>query len=191
MSETREITCLLHESRAADHDARQRLWTAVCDELHQMARGFMRREQRQVTFGPTALVNETYLRLQGGDRLPEHADRRYFFAAAAQSMRRILCEHARRSRRSRERSSDGEYTAPPVDEADRRLLEIDRSLDQLAADHPAEHEIVMLRVFGDVPLEEIANLVGTSLSTVKRRWRFARALLAAIIAPEAGHARVS
>jgi RNA polymerase sigma factor (TIGR02999 family) len=132
------------------------------------------------TLQPTALVHEAFLRLVG-DRDPGWEGRRHFFGAAAQAMRQILIEQARR-RGARKRGGDGHrvelteelaFIDPPADD----LLALDEAIQALQADEPLLAEIVMLRYYRGLRVEETAAVLGHSASTVKRDWRRARAWL--------------
>jgi RNA polymerase sigma factor (TIGR02999 family) len=150
-------------------------------ELRQLAAALSARLQPGQTLQPTALVHEAYLRLVR-DHDPGWEGRRHFFGAAARAMREILIEQARRkdSRKhggavARIELSDGlAVIAPPA--AD--LLALDEAIQTLQLDRPHLAEVVMLRYYTGLTFEETAEIVGRSVSTIKREWRFARAWLA-------------
>jgi RNA polymerase sigma factor (TIGR02999 family) len=137
----------------------------------------MAREKRHVTLQATALVNETYLRLVQIDRV-QWRDRTHFFAVAARVMRRILVDAAR-ARRSNKRGGDAaavtlDESSLATEAADLDLLALDRALDGLRAEYPRQCEVVELRYFGGLNLDETADTLAVSRDTVKRDWRFAR-----------------
>jgi len=154
----------------------------VYAELRRLAAALTTRLRPGQTLQPTALVHEAYLRLVG-DRDPGWDGRRHFFGSAARAMREILIEQARRkgSRKHGGRSRRVELSEglaliePPVDD----LLALDEAIEQLRAERPHLAELVLLRYFTGLSVEETAAVVGRSVSTVTRDWRFARAWLAA------------
>jgi RNA polymerase sigma factor (TIGR02999 family) len=165
------------------------LATLLYDELRSLAAARLRLLGPGQTMQPTALVHETFLRLQG--RGKEAWDgRRHFFGAAARAMHDILVERARA--RSRQKRGGGETPASldvvaedaiAIAEPDLDVLALSEAMQQLAVANPRQHELVMLRYFAGLDYEEIANLLGISLRTVERDWRFARAWLKATMAP--------
>jgi RNA polymerase sigma factor (TIGR02999 family) len=161
------------------------LWPEVYGELRRLAAALTRQLRPGQTLQPTALVNEAYLRLAGGDRAWK--DRRHFFTAAAQAMRHILIDQARR-KGSAKRGGAGRrvelddgmaWIDPPADD----LLALDEAIGQLRAEDARLAEIVMLRYYTGLSVEETATVVGGSVSTVKRDWRYARAWLAERLDP--------
>jgi RNA polymerase sigma factor (TIGR02999 family) len=174
-----DVTRLLEAAETGDRLAFERLYRAVYDELHLIARASMRSEGRPSTLQPTALVNEAYLRLapaRGG-----WESRRHFFGAAAQAMRRILVDYARK-RQSQKRGRglervtmsgvEAEGAAPDVD-----VLSIDEALTDLNAEHPRLAQLVTLRFFAGLSIEDAARALEVSPATAKRDWTFARAWL--------------
>jgi RNA polymerase sigma factor (TIGR02999 family) len=153
----------------------------VYAELRRLAAALTTRLRPGQTLQPTALVHEAYLRLVGR-RDPGWEGRRHFFAAAARAMREILIEQARRKRSlkhgggaRRVELSDGlALIEPPADD----LLALDEAMGQLQAERPHLAEVVLLRYYTGLSVEETADVVGRSVSTVTREWRFARAWLA-------------
>ena len=150
-------------------------------ELRRLAAALTARLQPGQTLQPTALVHEAYLRLVG-DRDPSWEGRRHFFGAAARAMREILIEQARR-KGSRKRGGGARRVElleglaliePPADD----LLALDEAIQQLQAEKPQHAEVVLLRYYTGLSVEETAGVVGRSVSTVVREWRFARAWLA-------------
>jgi RNA polymerase sigma factor (TIGR02999 family) len=153
----------------------------VYAELRRLAAALSGRLQPGQTLQPTALVHEAYLRLLR-DKDPGWEGRRHFFGAAAQAMREILIEQARRKATRKHggasrRVALGEglaIIAPPADD----LLALDEAIQGLQAEKPKLAEIVMLRYYSGLSFEETAGVVSRSVSTIKREWRFARAWLA-------------
>ena len=161
--------------RAADE-----LLEFVYQELRQLAAHKMAQEPPGQTLQPTALVHEAWLRLIGSQN-PSFENRAHFFSAAAEAMRRILID---RARRRRTRRHGGEYQRVDVTkcdlaapQADEELLAVNEALDKFAKTHPIQAEVVKLRYFGGRTNEEVAQILGISLSTVKNYWAFARAWL--------------
>lgn len=173
-----DLTLLLHAAGSGDREAYARLYEAVYAELRRVAGANLRREAPGHTLQPTALVNEAYLRLAPGTAWE---NRRHFFGAAAEAMRRILVDHARK-RRSGKRGGDFErVTLHGVDvAADDCLVDVlavDAALTELAASRPRLAQLVGLRCFAGMAIEEAAEALGISPATAKRDWAFARAWL--------------
>lgn len=151
----------------------------VYDELHRLARRHMRRERAGHSLQTTALVNEAYMRLVDYKRM-QWNDRAHFFAVSSQAMRRILVEHARRQNVKRggnvQHVSLEQAAEVGVDE-DVDLVELDRALTQLARMDPRKAQIIEMRFFGGLGVEEAAEVLKISPITVKRDWRAARAWL--------------
>lgn len=172
------ITELLHAWSAGDTGARDRLIPLVYGELRRLASRRLRGERHAVTLQPTALVHETFLRLVG--RRIDWQGRVHFFAVAAKAMRQVLVDHARR-RRALKRGggallvSIGQAEGRPQRQLD--LVALDESLEQLAALDPRQSEVVELRFFGGLSVEETAEVLRVSPATVKREWSVARAWL--------------
>jgi RNA polymerase sigma factor (TIGR02999 family) len=176
-----DLTAILNEARAGGPDARERLVRAIYYELRRTAGGLMRRERPGHTLQPSALVHEALLRLLDGDTLAAIPNRRYLFAAAAQAMRQVLVDHARR-RNARKR--DGNRVRVPLDqvlasfdEQGLDVIAIHEALERLAQDHPRPAQVVTLRFFGGFSVPEVAESLGVSDTTVESDWRFARAWL--------------
>ena len=177
-----DITQLLHAWRGGNREALDRLMPLVYQELRLVASRHLAGE-RSATLQTTALVNEAYLKLIEQRRV-DWQNRAHFFAIAARLMRRILIDEARR--RTRDRRGGGEVPVPmdelplaapasAVDTLD--LLELDRALDRLEALDPNQARIVELRFFGGLTVEETAEAVGMSPSTIKREWAIAKGWL--------------
>ena len=174
-----DVTLLLNAACSGDRAARERLYQAVYAELRRVAGANLRREKPGHTLQPTALVNEAYMRLAPSGSFE---NRRHFFAAAAEAMRRILVDHARR-RRSGKRGGDFErVTLHGVDVASEDclvdVLAVDAALTELAAARPRLAQLVGLRCFAGMSIEEAAEALDVSAATAKRDWAFARAWLA-------------
>ncbi len=174
-----EVTEILSQIETGDAQAASKLLPLVYDELHRLAVARMSRESADHTLQPTALVHEAYLRLVGSGHEYGWESRGHFFAAAAESMRRILVEHARRKKRIRHGGqvaradiSEGELVAPDkVDE----VLAVDEALNKLSEADPVKAELVKLRFFCGQTIAEAAELLGISTTTAERYWTFARA----------------
>ncbi|HPF40186.1 MAG TPA: ECF-type sigma factor [Phycisphaerae bacterium] len=188
-----EVTEILSAIDSGDTGAVDRLLPLVYDELRAIARRQMANERADATLQPTSLLHEAYLRLIGGAGLAAPS-RAYFFAAAAEAMRRILIDRARSSR-ALKRGGAGLH-APPngadtgrfrrirldaiplsADDISSELLDLDDALVRLAADDPKKAELVKLRFFAGLSLDEAAAAVGVSPATADRHWRYARAWL--------------
>jgi RNA polymerase sigma factor (TIGR02999 family) len=173
-----EVTRLLDAARSGDKQAAAELLPLVYEELRRLAASRMAREKSSQTLNATALVHEAYVRLLGGQQFDGQG---HFFSAAAEAMRRILVERARRRRAQRyggrlkrvEIEPDRLIVAPPDDE----LLALSEALDQFALEHSDKAELVKLRYFAGMPADEAAGALGISPSTADRHWAFARAWL--------------
>jgi RNA polymerase sigma factor (TIGR02999 family) len=176
-----DVTCLLDAIQHGDPKATDELLPLVYQELRKLAAAKMAREVPGQTLQPTALVHEAWLRLVDEDGKACFANRPHFFSAAAEAMRRILVEIARRKSTLR-RGAGGarldvnevEIAAPAADD---ELLAVHEALDRLAAHDPQKAELVKLRYFGGLGLAEAAQVLGLSERTGKRHWAYARAWL--------------
>lgn len=174
-----DVTMLLKAVRTGDAEAPGRLIGAVYDQLRRMADAKMRAEQPGHTLQPTALVNEAFLRLVGNqDRLENRA---HFFGAAAKAMERVLVDHARKKHAIKRGGESSRVTFHDIDAAtlDTRLgvLEIHEAVAALERESPELAALVRYRYFVGLTLEQVAELDGASLATIKRRWTYARAWL--------------
>ena len=165
---------------SGDQSALDHLMPVVYDELHRLARQYMRRERPGHSLQTTALLNETYLRLTDYTRM-RWKSREHFFAVSAQVMRRILIEHARRRRQAKR---GGGVTRIPLDQAESLvpdpssdLVELDDALQRLAAIDERKSRVVELRFFGGLSVEETAAALNVSIPTVLRDWSTAKAWL--------------
>jgi RNA polymerase sigma factor (TIGR02999 family) len=179
-----DVTTLLRAWSGGDQGARDRLVPLVYAELHKRAAAYMRRERRDHTLQPTALVNEVYLRLVK-QRHADWQNRAQFFAVAAQIMRRILVDHARGGRMAKR---SGRWVRIPLDDAavkvsgpDAAILDLDAALTRLSELDPRKSQIAELRFFGGLSLAETGHVLGLSVATVERDWQTARAWLYAAI----------
>lgn len=167
------------QAESVDAGPKNQLLEAVYPELHRLASAFMRRERSNHTLQPTALVNEAYMRLASVQPMSWES-RLHFVNAAAQVMRRILIDHARsqqaRKRAGGQRVELDETSSISVDNPD-LLLSIDRALCRLANLDERLAKVVELRYFGGLSVDETAQVMQTSLRTVKRDWALARAWL--------------
>lgn len=160
----------------------EELLPLVYEELRKLAAYKMAQEAPGQTLQPTALVHEAWLRL-GGDAQPAWENRAHFLAAAAEAMRRILVEHARR-RSAQKRGSGADHVSleaieiPMVAPDDESLLAVDEALERLAVVHPRKAELVKLRFFTGMTFEEAALVLGIAVPTAKEWWAYARAWLA-------------
>jgi RNA polymerase sigma factor (TIGR02999 family) len=174
------VTELLRAWTEGDTVAGERLMPLVYGELRRRAANHLRRERKDISLQPTALVHEAFLRLVDQRRAVWH-NRAHFFAVASTMMRRILVDRAR-ARRMAKRS--GQWTRVALDEAvtvtsgvDVDLLDLDSALTRLAAFDPRKSRIAELRFFGGLSLEESGHVLGLSVATVERDWQAARAWL--------------
>jgi RNA polymerase sigma factor (TIGR02999 family) len=175
-----ELTLLLQRAEQGEKQAAAELLPLVYEELRQLAARKMARESPGQTLQATALVHEAWLRL-GGDEQPAWRDRTHFFAAAAEAMRRILIDKARRRHALRRGAGaeklDIDAIALATEADDEQLLAMHEALDQLAAHDPAKAELVKLRFFVGLTLAQAAKVLGVSVPTAKRHWAYARAWL--------------
>ena len=178
-----DVTQILSAVEAGDPRAAAELLPLVYDELRKLAAARLAAEKPGQTLQPTALVHEAYLRLVGGGQPDGWDGRGHFFAAAAEAMRRILVEQARRKGRVRhggglrKHALDGGESAvtPPADATD--LLAVDEALTRLEAASPRRARLVKLRYFAGLTLPEAAGVLGVSRSTAEADWTYAKAWL--------------
>jgi len=168
-----EITRLLREWRDGSADAEERLFELVLPDLRRLAHYFMRRERRGHSLSPTALLNETYLRLTGMRR-QDWQDRRHFFALAARAMRRYLIDHARARPKAAAVSLDTARLQAPLHSRRDTLLAVDALLSVLEREHPSLAAVVELKFFVGLTDQEAAEALGWPLRTTQRRWQEAR-----------------
>jgi RNA polymerase sigma factor (TIGR02999 family) len=178
---------MIDAAAAGDPSAAAQLLPLVYSELRQLAAARLAAERPGHTLQPTALVHEAYLRLVGFDSGQPWNGRGHFFAAAAEAMRRILVEQARRKGRLK-RGGDCTRVDLPADAAADEpaidVLALDDALTAFAAAHPEKAEVVKLRFFAGMTTAEAAAALGVSTATAERHWRYARAWLARRLAAD-------
>lgn len=174
-----DVTRMLQDLEGGDRVAFDRLLAAVYPSLREMARGQLRHQRDGHTLNPTGLVHEAYLRLVRYQEITWQG-RAHFFGAAAQTMRRILVDHARAKRADKRRGehvtlslAEGQQEALPLEQ----LLALDDALVRLEAERPRWVRIVECRYFAGLSIEETAEVLGVSHATVSNDWRLARAWL--------------
>ena len=174
------ITALLQAARDGDPVVLDQLVPLIYEELREMAHRHLAREQGHATLHTTALVHEAYLRLADQAQATTRG-RAYFFAAAAQAMRRVLIDRARRRNAQKRGSGAARLSLDEhqitVDSFATDLLDLDRALDALAARNPRQAQVVECRFFGGMRIEETAEALGVSAKTVQNDWMVARAWL--------------
>jgi RNA polymerase sigma factor (TIGR02999 family) len=175
-----QVTQILEAAAAGDAHAAEQLLPPLYDELRRLAASKMANEPPGQTLQPTALVHEAWLRLVGAGA--EHWNSRgHFFAAAAEAMRRILVENARRKRRRKHgghlQRVDLATLDIAINSSDESVLAVDEALDKLAEHEPLRAELIKQRFFAGLPPSEVAKHLGVSESTARRAWRYARAWL--------------
>ena len=185
-----DVSALLRAWTDGDQRALARLTPIVYDELHRLAHYYLKREQAGHSLQTTALVNEAYMRLVDYKRM-QWQNRAHFMATAAQAMRRILVDHARRH--NLKRGAGAEHVsldAEAVVCADRSddFGALDDALNALAARAPRKAKVVELRFFGGLTMEEAGEVLEVSARTVRREWRLAKAWLRREIMTEKKHA---
>lgn len=175
-----DVTHLLEEVKRGGREATDQLLVAVYDELRRLAARKLGQERPGRTLQATALVHEAYLRLMGHGDAPWE-NRAHFFGAAAEAMRRILVEAARRKARLKH---GGGRPVREINETDAiiapdalDIVALDESLDKLAREDPVKADLVKLRYFAGLTVEEAGRMVGISRATADRYWTFARAWL--------------
>ncbi len=181
-----DVTRILSDIENGDPQAADKLLPIIYDELHKLARSRMAMESSDHTLQTTALVHEAYLRLVDRNQVQRWDNNGHFFAAAAEAMRRILVEHARR-KRGKQRGGDRERI-PLEDELvattaqdPEAILQVSDALDRLAIDDPQAAELVKLHCFAGFSIVEAAGMLGISKSTAYNHWNLAKALLGRIM----------
>jgi RNA polymerase sigma factor (TIGR02999 family) len=178
-----EFTEILNAIEAGDPQAAAQVLPLVYDELRKLAAQKLAHEKPGQTLDATALVHEAYLRLAGGGDLPRWKDRIHFYAAAAEAMRRILIDNARKKKSEKrggqqqrvEWHDNIEAPASPTDD----LLAIDQALTHLAAEDAEAAQLVKLRFYAGLSVEEAADVMGLARATAYRTWSYAKAWLRA------------
>ena len=183
-----EVTRVLSAIEQGDPQAAEQLLPLVYDELRRLAAQKLAQEKPGQTLQATALVHEAYLRLLDPDRGQNWNSRGHFFAAAAEAMRRILVDNARRKRRPKHGGDQKriplDAIALPVEDRFHDLLALDEALTSFAGQEPLKAELVKLRYFAGLSVEEAAACLGISPITAKRYWAVARAWLYAALSDD-------
>ena len=173
-----DATLLLSAIEQGNPTAAEKLLDLVYEELRRLAASKISREAPYQTLQPTALVHEAWLRLMGGSQ-PAFENRAHFFSAAAEAMRRILIDRARRKLTVRHGGGyeriDVEQLNLAAPDDDQEILAVDEVLDEFARQHPVKAEVVKLRFFAGMTHEETAQVLGISEATARNYWTFARA----------------
>jgi RNA polymerase sigma factor (TIGR02999 family) len=176
-----EVTRILSGIEQGDPHAAEQLLPLVYDELRRLATEKIAHENPGQTLQATALVHEAYVRLVDQERAPHWKSRGHFFAAAAEAMRRILVENARRKQRVKHGGGrqrlDLDEACPIVQPPSDDLLALDEALTRLAAQDPIRAELVKLRFFAGLTMPEVAQVLSLSLATAERHWTFVRTWL--------------
>jgi RNA polymerase sigma factor (TIGR02999 family) len=176
-----DVTRILSAIEHGDPKASEQLLPLVYAELRRLAQQRLAQERPGQTLQATALVHEAYLRLAGGPADQEWEGRGHFFAAAAEAMRRILVENARRKGRIKHGGGRlreaADLDALDASAAPDDLMDLHEALERFAVEQPRKAKLVELRFFGGLTLEQAAEVLGISLSTADRSWRYARAWL--------------
>jgi RNA polymerase sigma factor (TIGR02999 family) len=181
MPDEPSVSEILQSLSAGDPEAVDRLFPVVYDQLRRLAESYLQKERPGHTLRATALVHEAYLKLVGQDQV-EWKNRAHFMAVSAQAMRRVLIDHARRLGADKR---GGGARKVPLDEVptlstqapSMDLLALDESLSRLQADQPEKAAVVEMRFFGGLTDEEVAEVLGVSVRTVIRHWKYAQAWL--------------
>jgi RNA polymerase sigma-70 factor (ECF subfamily) len=176
------LTMILGRARAGDERARGELIALIYDELRRVASGLMRRERRDHTLSPTAVVHEAVIRLLGEGVFDQAPDRRFLFTAAARAMREVLIDHARRRAAGRRGGGRRRVALDAVvdylEEQGLDVVAVHEALDRLAALDGRQAQVMTLRYLGGMTVAEVAAALGISVTTVEHDWRLARAWLA-------------
>jgi RNA polymerase sigma factor (TIGR02999 family) len=185
-----DVTRILSAIEQGDPHAAERLLPLVYDELRRLAAAQLAQEKPGQTLQATALVHEAYLRLVGGEPDAHWNSRGHFIAAAAEAMRRILVENARRKKTAKHGGKHRRIDlsqAEPLTQADPdALLDLDEVLTRLAAEDPEAARVAQLRLFAGLSVEEAAKALSTSRANAYRQWAYARAWLHARLGGEPG-----
>ncbi len=173
-----DVTQILKQIESGDPSAAEQLLPLVYDELRRLAAARMAQEAPEHTLQATALVHEAYLRLVDQEEQPKWNHRGHFFAAAAEAMRRILVESARRRRSLKQ---GGEFSRKSIDEVQPAvpsrhpdLLALDEALSRLSEQRPEIAQLVTLRYFGGLTMQQAADSLEIPLRTAERNWAYAR-----------------
>jgi RNA polymerase sigma factor (TIGR02999 family) len=176
-----DVTRILSQLESGDPSSAEQLLPLVYQELRRLATERLAHEKAGLTLQTTALVHEAYLRLVDTDHQQKWNSRGHFFAAAAEAMRRILIESARRKKRLKHGAGFERVALDNIEIASQApaddLLALDEAMTRLAAEDPVKARLVELRFFAGLSVEEAADVLGISAITAKRYWRYARAWL--------------
>src|SRR5437764_14266236 len=181
------VTLLLKELREGNGEAANRLMPLIYKELRRLAGSYMQRERTGHTLQATALVNEVYMRLAGGEPVPWQ-NRAHFFAIAAHAMREVLLDYARRHNAGKRGGKDAQQVeidvelrgvSPKIE----NVIAIDEALARLERIDPRQSRLIELRFFAGLSVEEASEVMGVSPVTIKREWRSAKAWLHRELAP--------
>jgi RNA polymerase sigma factor (TIGR02999 family) len=187
MQSSEQITIWLARWREGDQAARDQVFGVVYSRLREIARRLLQRERGDHTLEPNALVNELCIRLFGNQKI-NYNGRAHFFAVAAQTMRRILIDHARAGLAEKRGGEQQRVSLSGVDGwtpvlLNEEMLALDAALSKLAALDPRTAQVVELRFFGGLEEDQVAEVLGVSTITVKRDWKAARAWLSGQLQP--------
>lgn len=184
-----DVTKILQDIESGGKASAEELLPIVYHELKALAKQRMRRERDDHTLGATGLVHQAYVNLVDGDRIQDWNSRGHFFAAAAEAMRRILINHARDRGRLKRGGDRRKIDLDRIDVADKtpanELLDLDEALILLEQENLACSQLVKLRFFGGLSMDEAALTLGVSARTAKRYWAYSRAWLADALKPAA------
>lgn len=176
-----DVTQILSQIESGDPSAAEQLLPLVYDELRKLAAAKLAQEKPGQTLQATALVHEAYIRMVDVEKAQHWDSRGHFFGAAAEAMRRILVENARRRESSKRggdlRRVDFDVSIAPQDGLSPDLLALDEALKQLESESPQKAELVKLRFFCGMSIDEASAAMGISRATAKRYWTYARAWL--------------
>lgn len=175
-----DVTRILNSMEQGNSEAAEKLLALVYDELRVLAAKKMSKESPGQTLQATALVHEAYIRLVGGEH-QNWKSRNHFFVAAAEAMRRILIENARRKQRNKHggghQKVNLDYVDLAVEDPKEDLIALDEALVKLAKEDFVKADLVKLRYFAGLTLEQVAEILGISRATASRYWQYARAWL--------------
>jgi len=182
-----DVTQILSQIESGDPKAAEQIFPLVYDELRKLAAAKLALEKPGQTLQATALVHEAYIRLVDVEKVQHWNSRGHFFGAAAEAIRRIVVENARRKKRLKHGGAmervDLDADCAVIESSEFDLLALDEALTRLAADEPVKAELVMLRFFGGLSMQEAADVLGVSVATAERYWTFAKSWLFAELSP--------
>jgi len=183
MFRMKEVTRILNQIEQGNQQASDELLPLVYEDLRRLAAAKLAREKPGQTLQPTALLHDAFIRLVGSETPPQWSGRQHFFAAAAEAMRRILVEQARKKSRIRHggelRRVDLDCAQPVAPSTTEEILAVHESLDALESENPEAAAVVKLRYFGGMTIPEVAEATGVSPRQVDKLWAYARAWLLA------------